>query len=80
MMISYAVETSRNGVVWTPETIFHGKLPLTRAEQWIDDTDNVAPELYARVVRVETGEVKLTAYPASFDASDIIRDITTQGE
>lgn len=73
-MISYLVETSHNGVAWTPETTTTGLLSLSRAE---DHVDTLAPRLYARITRVETGEIKSWSYPASFDMSDAIRDLTT---
>lgn len=71
-MISYALESSREGVNWTPESIFTGKLPLYRAQLALDA---LPPSLYGRVVRVETGEVKVTGYPASFDFDDVGREL-----
>lgn len=75
-MASYAVEFSRNGVTWEPEAVFSGKLPRVRAEDFVEERERTPESAFARMIRVETGEVMATWYPPSFDLGDVIRDLT----
>jgi hypothetical protein len=71
-MFSYLVETSRNGVTWVPDTTFAGKLPYTRAQQYVD---TVPGHLYVRITRLSTGRIMEWSYPSSFDLGDVLRDL-----
>lgn len=72
-MLSYVVESSRNGVVFEVEAITSGKLPYLRAQMILDTLDPVIKP-YGRIIDSE-GREREFSYPASFDLSDVMRDL-----
>lgn len=71
---TYVVETSHNGVEFTPAESFRGRLPYLRAQRWEEEH---CEGLFTRITRMGDGRLMQMGYPASFSMGDVIRDLTS---